>query len=109
MFEGCASAQPLSPNAAWGSPIERERQRRINVAAWAYAYEVDSDPLVDDATFDRECRLVNLSISTGNKKLDAFFCKHFSPDTGMWVHMHPDKEGLRRVVKMKRGDGHVQK
>lgn len=99
---GCAPAHPTPPTAAWGNPIERERLRRINVAAWAYAYEIDADPLVDDAMFDRECLLVNTLVDTGNKKLDAFFRKHFSPDTGMWVHKHPDIEGLRRVVSLKR-------
>ena len=48
---------------AWGSPVEVERKRRINLALWAYAYEVQDDPLVDDATFDREARLVDPSIA----------------------------------------------
>lgn len=86
----------------WGSPVEVERQRRINVAVWAYAYEVLNDSLVDDGTFDQQCLLVDLTIDTGNKTLDNFFRKHFTPDTGLWVHKHPDKEGLRRVYQIKK-------
>ena len=86
----------------WGTPEERERKRRIDIAAWAYAYEIDNDPLVDDATFDRECELVNLSIRTGNKKLDDYFCKHFQPHTGQWIHKHPNKSGIAHIVELKR-------
>ena len=87
----------------WGTEVEIERKRRIDVAAWAYAYEVENDSLVTDAVFDSECLKVNVTLSTGNKKLDTFFRKHFQPDTGLWVHKHPDKEGLRRVIAYKRG------
>lgn len=63
----------------WGTPIEIERRRRIHVAAWAYAYEVESDPVVDDETFDREALLIKPEIGTGNDELDAFFRAEFAP------------------------------
>lgn len=88
---------------AWGTPIERERKRRIDVAVWAYAYEIRNESLVDDATFDREARrLIDPTIDTGRPKLDAFFRAEFTPDTGMWVHKHPDKAGLERVYRLKK-------
>lgn len=79
------------------TPVERERRRRILLAVWAYSYEFCNDSLVDDYTFDAESKLVDLSVATGNKKLDNWFRKHFAPNTGMWVQNHPDKEGLRRI------------
>ena len=74
----------------WGSEVEVERKRRINVSLWAYAYEVKSDPMVDDATFDRECAAVQPKLATGNRKLDRFFLEEFAPHTGQWIWKHPE-------------------
>ena len=84
---------------SWGSPVELERKRRINLAIWAYAYEVLHTSIVDDATFDEECLKVDLSVSTGNKKLDNWFRENFTPDTGMWIYSHPE---LAKVVALTR-------
>lgn len=80
-----------------------EIRRRINVAVWAYAYEIENDPLVDDATFDREALLVRPEITTDYPLLDRFFQTEFAPYTGQWVHRHPDKPGLKRIAAIKRG------
>lgn len=92
---------PPRPKSAWGSPVELERKRRINVAAWAYAYEVMNKPIVDDATFDHECGLIDLSINTGSIRHDKFFKTHFDPSTGMWVHKHPNKRRLAEIARLK--------
>lgn len=88
--------------ASWGSPQEIERRRRIRLAVWAYAYEALDVSLVSDERFDREAKLVDLKVSTGNRRLDAFFRKHFADYTGQWVHKHPDRARLdhltRRIV-----------
>ena len=84
------------------SEIDHERRRRILVAAWAYAYEVESTPLVDDETFDREAALIRPEIETGHAALDEFFRTGFDPCTGMWVHCHPEKHKLRRVCAIMR-------
>ncbi len=76
--------------------------RRINVAAWAYAYEVENKPIVSDAVFDREAALIQPELSTGRDDLDAFFRTEFAAYTGAWVHRHPDKDGLRRVCQLQR-------
>lgn len=55
--------------------------------------------LVEDSVFDAECLLIDPAFSTGNRKLDNFFRKHFSPHTGQWVHKHPDKRGLERLYQ----------
>ncbi len=82
---------------SWGTREEIERRRRIRLSLWAYAYEVESVSLVSDLVFDHEARLVDVSISTGNPKLDAFFRTEFEPHTGMWIHKHPDLKGIRRL------------
>lgn len=81
----------------WGSPEEVERRNRIRLATWAYAYEMLDDPVATDAEFDALCLAIRPEMSTGNPKLDAFFKRHFSPATGMWVRLHPDQRGLHRT------------
>lgn len=76
-----------------------ERKRRIQVSLWAYAYEFENVSMVDDATFDREARLINPSIETGHERLDEFFREHFDPSTGMWVHNHPQLAKLRQLYQ----------
>lgn len=82
----------------WGSPVEIERRRRIQVAVWAYAYEKLDESLVSDETFDAECKLVDLSISTGNFGMDHWFRTNFKPDTGMWVQRHPGRKRLHQIA-----------
>jgi hypothetical protein len=83
----------------WGTPLEQERRRRIQVAIWAWAYEVHDVSLVSDHVFDMTCRLIDPTISTKNRKLDNFFKKHFGPDTGQWVHKHPERQKLDARVR----------
>lgn len=78
--------------------VEQERRNRIRAAAAAYAYEVDNEPIMSDAEFDALCLKIRPEVDTGNDKLDEFFRTEFDPSTGSWVHRHPDKAGLRRVV-----------
>ncbi len=81
------------------SPQEREKQLRICVALWAYAYEIMSDPLVSDARFDTVCKEIDLMQSTGNAKMDIWFQENFSPDTGQWIWTHPGLERLQQMYK----------
>lgn len=84
---------------SWGSPEEVERRRRILLAVWAYAYETLDHSLVSDETFDREAKLVDVSIATGNRKLDNFYKKHFADYTGQWVLKHPERVKLDRLAR----------
>lgn len=77
----------------------KETQRRCCVAVWAWSYEVYNHSIVDDATFDRVCKEIDLSISTGNKKMDKWFKENFQPHTGQWVHNHPNKKRLDEIVQ----------
>lgn len=83
----------------WGNKKEQEIKRRINVSLWAYAYEVENDSLVSDGKYDSECLKVDLSISTGNKIMDKFFKNEFDPDTGLWIHKHPQIEGIKFIYE----------
>lgn len=84
--------------AAWGTPEEVERRRRIRVAVWAYAYEKLDYSLVSDEQFDRECKLVDLTKSTGNAKMDKWFKANFADYTGQWVHKHPNPRRLEQIA-----------
>lgn len=82
----------------WGTKEEIERRRRILLSVWAYAYEYLGESLVSDAVFDEECKKVDLSVSTGNKKMDKWFKKHFTAFTGMWVTHHPHQTRLHALA-----------
>ena len=74
-----------------GGGVCQETRRRVRLTVWAYAYEIEQDPLVGDDEWDRECLLVDLSVSTARPDLDEWWRANFSPDTGMWIHLHPEK------------------
>ena len=77
--------------------VEEERRRRIRLSVAAYAYEYKNHSIMSDARFDELSYLVDTSMTTGNRKMDNFFKKHFEPATGMWVRKHPDKGGLENI------------
>jgi hypothetical protein len=77
----------------------KEKQRRICVALWAWAYEKHSDSLVSDAKYDETCKKIDVSVKTGNELLDKFFKKHFGPETGQWVHKHPEQNKLEALYQ----------
>lgn len=77
-----------------------ERRNRIRLSVFAYAYEFEDDPLISDGEFDRLASLIDKTKSTGNEKLDAFFAKHFEPDTGMWIRVHPELDKLKALYFM---------
>jgi hypothetical protein len=79
--------------------INQEIRNRIILAVAAYAYEYMDDPIMSDTEFDQLALKINPNEKTGNRKLDNFFKKHFMPDTGMWIHKHPEKEKLKFIYK----------
>ena len=78
---------------------EVERRRRIRLSVAAYAYEVHDDSVMSDGEFDKECLLVDISQTTGNRKLDNFFKNYFDPSTGSWIHKHPEKNKLEQIYQ----------
>lgn len=76
-----------------------EKGRRVQVSLWAYAYEIENNPMVSDSKFDEVSKDINTDIQTGNVIFDNFFKKEFSPCTGMWIWKHPDIEGIANIYK----------
>ena len=74
-----------------------EIKRRIKLCIAAYAYEIKNDSIMPDTTFDEECKKVDVTITTGNDKIDNFFKTHFDPCTGQWIHNHPEQERLKEL------------
>lgn len=54
---------------------------------------------MSDGDYDALSYKVNPQVTTGNRKLDNFFKKHFEPASGMWVRKHPDKMGLENIYQ----------
>lgn len=71
-----------------------QRRLRIKLALAAYAYEYHASSIMSDGNFDAMCKKIDTSIDTGYRLLDRFFREEFSPDTGQWVHKHPEKDKL---------------
>ena len=76
-----------------------EIKRRIKLCIAAYAYEVKNDSIMPDATFDEECKKVDVTITTGNDKMDKWFKDEFDPCTGQWIHSHPEKNRLEELYQ----------
>lgn len=83
----------------WGTLTERVRHSRIKISIAAWAYENNHKPILSDSAYDELSKLVDRerNIATGNHRLDRFFQRHFDPDTGLWIHKHPDQPGLENV------------
>ncbi len=79
--------------------INQEIRNRIILSVAAYAYEYMDDPIMSDTDFDKLALKINPNEKTGNNELDNFFKEHFMPDTGMWIHKHPEKEKLKYIYK----------
>lgn len=75
-----------------------EKMRRTQLAVWAYAYEFENVSLVSDAVFDAEAKRINLDVETDRPHLDAWFKENFHPDTGMWIHTHPELERVKAMA-----------
>lgn len=79
----------------YGTQIEVERRNRIRLSVAAFAYEIVGESIMTDAEFDRLALSIRPQIMTGRINLDAFFLGRFSPDTGMWIHQHPELSKVR--------------
>jgi hypothetical protein len=82
----------------WGTPKERETRRRIKLCVWAYAYEFH-DSVVPDYLFDVEAYQVDLSVHTDRLDLDFWFIAEFIPDSGMWIHKHPELDKIKQLYE----------
>lgn len=83
---------------AMPDPRATERRNRIKIAVAAYAYEILGDPVMTDAQYDTLARLIHPEMITGRFDLDVFFGTKYTPDSGIWVHQHPEIGLLRRLA-----------
>lgn len=83
----------------WGLLTEKVRRDRIRIAVAAWAYESGYRPIMSDQEYDDLSERVHRqrNIATGYSRLDRFFQRSFDPDTGMWVHRHPNVQGLINI------------
>lgn len=82
------------------TPLHHQvRRDRIRIAVAAWAYEKDLRPTMTDGDYDAMSERVHSqrNVATGNHRLDRFFQREFNPDTGLWVHRHPDQKNLERI------------
>jgi hypothetical protein len=78
---------------------ELERRNRIRVSLFAYAYEIMDDPLIEDGEYDALSRRIDPKSQTGHAIMDRFFSEQFQPDTGMWIHQHPEWSGIASIYQ----------
>lgn len=83
----------------WGNRQEVERRNRIKISVASYTYEILNQPIMDDQAYDKLASLINPRMSTGHGRLDRFFRNHYDPFTSLWVHQHPDLEGIKRIYE----------
>ncbi len=83
----------------WGTLIEQVRRDRIRVSVAAWAYEESYKPIMTDQEYDELSERVHSqrNVATGNHRLDRFFQREFNPDTGLWVHRHPNIPALENI------------
>jgi len=77
----------------------QEIKNRIKISVAAFAYEYLNSPIMSDADFDSLSQQIDVKKQTGNKTLDTFFEKHFTVDSGMWIHKHPEKTKLKYLYE----------
>ena len=77
----------------------QEIKNRIKISVAAFAYEYLNSPIMSDADFDSLSQKIDVKKQTGNKMLDTFFEKHFTVDSGMWIHKHPEKTKLKYLYE----------
>ena len=85
---------------AWGTDVEIEIRNRIWVACAAYAYEMESNPIMSDGNYDKLCLMIRPEMETGNQAADEFFRNEFESHTGAWIYGHPDLQGLKRICEI---------
>lgn len=83
----------------WGSPIEREVRRRIQVSVAAYGYEFENKSVMLDRHWDEMAQQINPQMGTCHPLIDEFFATEFSPMTGMWIHKHPELGRIKELFE----------
>lgn len=83
----------------WGRAIEVEVRLRIHLSVATYAYEIVDNSILSDTQWDRMAQQINPKLGTCHPIIDEFFASEFSPMTGMWIHNHPELDGIKRIYE----------
>lgn len=83
----------------WGTPVEREVRRRIQLSVATYGYEIADKPIMADCLWDWLAGRINKTMGTCHPLVDEFFAAEFSPMTGMWIHHHPELDGIKQLYE----------
>lgn len=76
-----------------------QRRLRIALSLAAYAYEFESDSIMDDGDYDVLSLLVDPNVDTGAPDLDFFFSEEFDSSTGQWIRKHPELDKVERLYR----------
>lgn len=76
----------------------KQTRLRIRLALAAYAYEIENDPIISDAEYDKLALEVNLDIPTHRPDLDKWFKENFNPSTGIWIYNHPELKKIEYLL-----------
>lgn len=82
----------------WDSKEEKEKHRRIQVSVAAFASQKMNLTLYSDAKYFELAYQIDLTVDTGNVKLDNFFRDNFVPFSKDWIWDHPEQEALRETA-----------
>ena len=81
----------------YSEEVDKQIKVRIKLSVCAYAYEFHNDSIISDGEFDDLSKQVNLNIDTRLPHMDSWFRDNFEPDTGMWIHKHPELDRVKRL------------
>ena len=84
--------------------VNRQTWVRCKITLAAYAYEFDNRSVISDQIFDDLCKEVDLSVETRRPDLDKWYKENFQPDTGMWIHKHPELDRVAGLYQQVYGD-----
>lgn len=85
--------------------MQAEKRNRIRLSLAAYAYEILNHPILSDNKYDQLAKIINPMVLTNNIVLDVFFMGVFTPDSGIWIHQHPEPSKLANLFDRLKFDG----
>jgi hypothetical protein len=93
------SLEAFIEDPMYNATVDQEIRNRIKLAVYAYSYEFLNESVVCDGDFDALALKIDLSVNTRRPDLDLWFRKQFQPDTGQWIHSHPELNKIAELYK----------
>ena len=76
-----------------------ELRNRILICVYAYAYEIEDKPLVEDSVYDSLSKSIYLN-ARFKTDIDKWFRSNFQTYTSQWIHDHPNPSRLAEIAKI---------